>query len=389
MIEVLKTYNSGGICSICYKELEATIEYRSDGAAYICKTCPQHGYEEAMVEKDYKFWDSVTQLDPNNRTWEVYNDITVTEVTDRCNVNCKHCYHDPDNSIADPRIEIIEARVKKTSTSTIFLMGAEPTMREDLPELIKRLSNIDWPAAPNGKKQIGIYTNGIKFSDRRYVDTLRDAGLAIVCLSVHGSDYHKPAIWKKVEQSLYNIIENRIPVGQMAFTVERKEDMENAIEKVLEIRELLGKANYPKVTDFCIRTPAEIGVPFEQPREIFASEAYKWIEEIANEKGMPFGRHENYGSNPYHVGCLLNNNCHIQLIHWASAKSVDTTMMNMGPYADFIPNTKTTFLMAAILRDGMKNGWFNGHKLWDRDKIRPVSPNRLNTKYNPDIIKKG
>ena len=381
MPKIIKSYASAGICGTCYMELPATIEYRDDGAAYICKTCPTHGYEEAMVEKDYNFWDDAQQLDANNQTWRSYNDVTLIEITDRCNVNCKHCYHDPDNTVADPPVELIINRAKSTFTQSICLAGAEPTMREDLPEIIKGIRALDW-GMPWGmdKKTVSIYTNGIKLYDPKYVEMLKASDLNTINMSVHHPEYHKEGIWKLVSKSLQNIADNDIDLGQVSFTVESKAQLNNAVDKMLWLME---RDRAP--LDFCVRSPAEIGVPFYQPEEVFASDIAKWFKEIANERGLSFEKHPNHGSNPYHVGHIFEGQT-VQVIHWASAKSVDTTYMNMGPYAVMNPNTKATFLMAAILRDGVKNGWWQGQRLWPEGKTREVSPNRRKTKFNPEII---
>jgi hypothetical protein len=79
-------------------------------------------------------------------------------------------------------------------------------------------------------------------------------------------------------------------------------------------------------------------------------------------------KHPNMGSNPYHVGVLVDSNIKVQIIHWASAKSVDTSFMYMGPWAQFIPHTIGTFLIQAILREGWKKGWWQGQRLTDPEK---------------------
>jgi organic radical activating enzyme len=336
-------------------ELPATIEYRDDGSAYIVKTCPTHGYEEAMVERDYKFWDTALQTDPTNDTWNAYNDITIIEVTDRCNVQCKHCYHSPDNEIEDLPAELIIARALAVPTSTVCFMGAEPTMRKDLPYIIKEICNR--PAAVP-KTKVMMYTNGLKIRDKEYLQSLVDSGLNLISMSIHNPEYHNAAVWKKVDQALQNIAESSIMIAQLSFTVESKQQVRYAVEKMIWLKSQ-GRLPY----NFCVRSPSQIGIPFEQDKEIFASEIYDWLTEVANELGLSFGKHSNIGSNPYHIGVVLDNNIIIQIIHWATAKSLDTSYMYMGPYAQFIPHTFGTFLLQAILRDGWKKGWWQGQRL--------------------------
>jgi organic radical activating enzyme len=352
---VLHTYNTRGLCSTCYRELGATVEYRSDGAAYITKTCPEHGYEEAMVEKDYNFWETALQTDPDNKTWNEYNDVTIIEATDRCNVQCKHCYHMPDNDIPDLPAETIIARALAAPTNGVVLMGAEPTVRKDLIDIIKEIKKR--PAAIP-KTNVAIYTNGIKLRDPDYVQELIEAKLNSVCMSIHNPDYHQTVIWDKVSAALTNVARSKLLLGQVSFTVESKDQVRHAVDKMLWLKNHDSLPN-----DFCVRSPARIGIEFEQEREIFASEIFQWLAEVAQEKNLSFKKHPNYGSNPYHVGTLLDENIPIQVIHWGTVKSVDTSYMYMGPWATFIPHTYGTFLIQAILREGWKKGWWQGQRL--------------------------
>lgn len=354
MKEIIKSYFTNSLCSICYRELPAKIEYRTDGAAYITKTCPDHDYQEAMVEKSWEFWDSITQKDPDNDCWKLYNDVSTIEVTDRCNVQCKHCYHSPNNDIQDKPLEWIVNTARSAPGRTVCLSGAEPTMRQDLPELISEIQKIPYG---NSFKCANLYTNGIRLQNRDYVKKLKQVQLDSVSMSIHNPNYHTDVIWKNVSKALSNVVEESISLGQVSFTVENKEQVNHAVDKILWIEDnKMGAFNY------CIRSPAEIGVPFYQEREIFASEIYNWISEIALERGLSYSKHPNYGSNPYHVGTQLNNSI-IQVIHWASVKSIDTSYMYMGPWASFVPNTRGTFLIQAILRDGWKKGWWQGQRL--------------------------
>ena len=353
-MQVLQSYFTTGLCKVCYRELPAKIEYRSDDAAYITKSCPVHGYHEAMVEKSYKFWDTITQKNPDNPCWDIYNNVSTIEVTDRCNVQCKHCYHDPDNTLQDKPLEWIVATAKAAPGQVVCLAGAEPTMRKDLPELLYEIQNI--PYGEN-TKLVTVYTNGVKLQNKDYVKELSAVKLTSICMSIHHPDYHNNKVWKNVSSALTNVIEEGIALAQVSFTVENKEQVRHAIEKILWIEEQGMQAQ-----NYCIRSPAKIGVEFDQEREVFASEIYQWISEIAHEKKLNYFRHPNYGSNPYHVGTVLENSI-IQVIHWADVNSVDTSYMYMGPWASFIPNTRGTFLIQAILRDGWKKGWWQGQRL--------------------------
>ncbi len=344
----MKSYYTRSLCSKCYQEIPATIEYRDDGAAYITKHCPIHGYEEYMVERSWKFWEDSQSPAPLNSTKEKYDNIFIIEATDRCNLMCKHCYHLPDNKIQDKPIDFILSKILSAPTPVVTLMGAEPTMREDLFEIIEKSS-------PH--KMIGIYTNAIKLADPAYVTALEAAGLYTVSISVHNPNYHKESLWEKVVAGVNNIVKTKkIDIGQISFTVENIEEVRYAVEKMLWFKEH-NRVPY----NFCIRSAAEIGTSIDG-EEVFASEIAGWLEQVAIEKNIKFERDLNEASNPYHVLYQLDG-LRVQVIHWAGVKNVDLSWMNMGPYAEFVPLTFGTLHLQIILREGYKKGWWQGKRL--------------------------
>jgi hypothetical protein len=333
--------------------LPAQIEYRDDGAAYITKTCPDHGYEEAMVERSWEFWKEIPQLDPNNRTYAGYNNITMIEVTDRCNVMCKHCYHSPDNKISDLPVDVIVNRAIRQQGGAISLIGAEPTMRDDLHEIVEGIISKKPPIITT----VGMVSNGIRLADRNYFKKLEDAGMNDISISVHNPKYHKDAIWKKISKGLDNLLDSKIQIGQIGFTVETQDEVDYAVEKILWFKE-----NGYTPVDFCIRSAGDIGTKVLPEEEVFASDLARMIANSSSAKSVSFEKHPNYGSNPYHVGYILAG-MNVQVIHWPGARSVDTRWMNMGPWAEFIPNSRGSFVIQAILRDGWKKGWWQGQRL--------------------------
>lgn len=108
-----------------------------------------------------------------------FSDVMV-DVTHRCNMTCKNCYV-PNREIpdmdADKLIETIQQFPKRTM---IRIVGAEPTMRRDLPELISRIRNTGHRAT--------LLTNGLRLADFDYVKSLKDSGLNHVYLSLNGVD---------------------------------------------------------------------------------------------------------------------------------------------------------------------------------------------------------
>jgi len=102
----------------------------------------------------------------------------MVDVTHRCNMACRNCYI-PNRDIPDMDADWMEEIINRFPRRThIRLVGAEPTVRKDLPDLIERVRRA-------GHVPI-LMTNGLRLANARYVRSLKDAGLRTVYLSVNG-----------------------------------------------------------------------------------------------------------------------------------------------------------------------------------------------------------
>lgn len=130
-----------------------------------------------------------------------------------CNQRCKHCswgkgtLEEVSELPTDSWKKIMkklwnEARV----TQLNFIGGGEPTMREDLPELIKSAENF----------VTCLETNGIKLADRDYCTKLKNANLNLVKVTLYSDDaeVHNKVVGTEgaLEQTVRGI-KNALTVG--------------------------------------------------------------------------------------------------------------------------------------------------------------------------------
>lgn len=102
-------------------------------------------------------------------------------VTDVCNFRCNYCL--PDGYCADGvnkplALDEIEALVQAfalNGTKKVRITGGEPSLRKDLPEIIKRCKQVE------GIQTVALTTNGYRLS--KQIDELLDAGLDNLNLS--------------------------------------------------------------------------------------------------------------------------------------------------------------------------------------------------------------
>jgi radical SAM protein with 4Fe4S-binding SPASM domain len=135
-------------------------------------------------------------------------------LTYRCNNDCAHCYN------ARPRnypelstsqwIQILD-RLWSIGIPHVVFTGGEPTLRNDLPELIAH-------AEQNGQIT-GINTNGRLLLDRSYADDLVKAGLDHVQITleshdplIHDAMVNHPGAWKQTVAGIRNVLETPLYV---------------------------------------------------------------------------------------------------------------------------------------------------------------------------------
>ncbi len=135
-------------------------------------------------------------------------------ITYRCQNDCAHCYNArprtfPELPAADWKRMI--DRLWELGVPHIVFTGGEPTLRNDLPELI---------AYAEQKGQItGLNTNGRRLGDRAFLQSLVDAGLDHVQITleshdagVHDAIVGAPGAWEQTLAGLRNALDTRLYV---------------------------------------------------------------------------------------------------------------------------------------------------------------------------------
>lgn len=104
----------------------------------------------------------------------------IADVTHRCNMECANCYI-PNRDIPDMDINKLRECISKfPNRAEIRLIGAEPTVRKDLPEIIKMIRE-------TGHRPM-LNTNGLKIANEHYVRKLINSGLRVLSISMNGAD---------------------------------------------------------------------------------------------------------------------------------------------------------------------------------------------------------
>ena len=198
MEDIIRTTRS--VCPVCLKNLPARLLRESGGRILLDRTCPEHGRFRVPVwqgKLDFDSWLLGTDgLAPGEglscpadcgicSEHETGTCCALLEVTGRCNLRCRYCFADGGSAGPDPTAEecreAIREIVRQCGRPLLQFSGGEPTLRDDLPELIRF-------AREAGCSYTQVNTNGLRLArDPDYVKRLAGAGLDIVFLQFDGT----------------------------------------------------------------------------------------------------------------------------------------------------------------------------------------------------------
>jgi 7,8-dihydro-6-hydroxymethylpterin dimethyltransferase len=193
-----------GLCPICLKVVEAKV-IAGNGAVYLKKMCPDHGPSKVHLwpDVDHYQWMRSFRLpfiQPNRGLNPVkgcpsdcglcsthlrHSTLVEIEVTQRCNLRCPVCFMSAGKAPTDPSLETIESMYaaildQSGAQTSIQLTGGEPTVRRELPEIVRIGRRMGFSA-------IEINTNGLVIGrDPEYIRQLSDAGISGVYLQFDG-----------------------------------------------------------------------------------------------------------------------------------------------------------------------------------------------------------
>lgn len=192
--------NTRSVCPVCLKNLPARLMRNADGQINMIKECPEHGAFRVPIWRgamDFDAW--VQYAEPLAETMgtqcpgncgicvehESDSCCVLLEVTGRCNLRCKFCFADGGTPDEDPDIGELKAAIRdiirQCGQPLLQFSGGEPTLRDDLPELIRY-------AKEAGCRYVQINTNGIRLArEPDYARKLAEAGLDIVFLQFDGT----------------------------------------------------------------------------------------------------------------------------------------------------------------------------------------------------------
>ncbi|MHA1252113.1 MAG: radical SAM protein [Candidatus Helarchaeota archaeon] len=204
------------ICPECLRTIDALI-YEEDGKIKMKKSCPDHGEYIDLLSRDAEYYKKnqfyYTDGMPVNLDKRTNCEshagcphdcglcerhltspiMTIIDLTNKCNLRCPVCFANAAVSgfVVEPPFDDVVRMMKHLRelrpypNVCVTWSGGEPTLRDDLPEIIEKANEL-------GFNQTMLITNGIKFKNLAYAQKIKDTGLKTIYLQFDGTT---PETW--------------------------------------------------------------------------------------------------------------------------------------------------------------------------------------------------
>jgi uncharacterized radical SAM superfamily Fe-S cluster-containing enzyme len=257
------------VCPVCLKRLPADIVKEGQNYA-LEKTCPEHGRFSAVVWRgDFPAFESwcrgappLAEAPDCPTACGLCKDhlrktcCALVEVTGRCNLKCPVCFASAGAGTSGagdggepsvPALSGVFRRLAGEGNTFVQLSGGEPTVRDDLPEIVAA-------ARDAGCDTVQLNSNGLRLgADPAYTKALRDAGLSFVFMQFDGT-----------EDRIYKKLRGRPLLEQKTAAIRVCDENRIGVTLVPTVVPGVNDHNIGSIIDFGIKnSPAVRGVHFQ------------------------------------------------------------------------------------------------------------------------------
>ncbi|MEM2937555.1 MAG: radical SAM protein [Candidatus Bathyarchaeia archaeon] len=243
---IFETYSTS-LCPECLRKIPMRI-YEEKGVIYLEKNCPEHGRFEDVYWGDaelfkwfYNGWYNAKYVgsgleNPHTKTvkgcpfdcglctqHKSHTVLGIIDVTNRCNMACPVCFahagilnyvYEPSYAQIVDMIKLLRNN-KPWACNALQFSGGEPTLRNDLPELVAE-------AKKAGIRHVEVNTNGLRLAeDIDYFKRLLDAGVSTFYLQFDGLSEE---IYRKTRART-----DLVPIKQKVLENARKLGLESVV----------------------------------------------------------------------------------------------------------------------------------------------------------------
>ena len=324
---------TSSLCPECFSAVPASIS-ETVGAIWMEKKCPSHGWFRGMVERDpFWFW-ICARL--NAKT--IYDGYLI-DVTDRCNIKCKYCYHQNGGKDHDVEEIVRDAEAHK-HLAPFGLIGGEPTVHEKLPEIYSRLSKI-------GKTT--ILTNAVKLCDEEYFESLLKCDVVKGNLLDIALSFHKESGGKDI-QFLEMCRSMKLVIPETFFVLDDLGQIDEALSIYLKFPDVIGSMR--------LKGASNIGAETKVTHKIYVSDILNYL----SARGRTDIDTSVWG-NKVSFACVRWENLLLFPCSWYGIDNVDLRDIDCGPWYKAKDGKVHNLVTTLLLNEGYDKSGSNpkGH----------------------------
>lgn len=230
LLKMLKKKEVRSLDKNFLKYLRGALKYEKfveiDGKVVLNSQMPPYGSEA------FDRFLSLAPLIREGKTAPISCHISITQ---RCNFDCWHCSNWYRDEVEDMPFDLLMdtiARLQDMGNCLIGLTGGEPTLREDLEDIIKGI-------VP--RSTVLLFTNGSNVTEER-AKSLKKAGLFSIAISL---DHYEPERHNNVRGH-----DKAFEIATQAIKASEKAGL-YTIAAAVPTREMIQNNEVPKFYDFC------------------------------------------------------------------------------------------------------------------------------------------
>jgi radical SAM protein with 4Fe4S-binding SPASM domain len=293
-----------------------------------------------------------------------YPVLSEIALTYRCNNKCRFCYaFSPYRESGEMTTEevkhVIDIIVDDAHVPSLSFTGGEPTLREDLFELISY--------GRSKGLRVNLITNGIRCHDKEFVGRLVEAGLNSAQVSIEGPDAEThdyivgiPGAFVKTVQGIKNLRETDIYTHCNTTICRPNLDKLEALVDFHadELKLTYFSMNMVIYTGTAAKLQEELQVKYSEIKDIV-----KRVRKRANKKGIQFVW---YAPTPV---CLFN-----PIAHGLGAKSCACCdgLLSVDAEGGILPCSSFSEPVGNLLREGFEKVWYNrASQFWRAKDFAP------------------
>ena len=308
------------ICPVCYKTIGADVALGS--VVHMVKICPEHGCFVGMVERDPEWYLWCMQ-----QKCKTLYDGYMIDVTSRCNLRCKYCYH-PRNGSDRPKEDIISEASDRAYDAPFILTGGEPTLHPDLPEIVRRL---------NVMGETWLLTNGVKLLEDDLFGRLCEVGLCKDNLAQIALSFHKESGGKD-RQVLELARERGVKIGSSFWVIDDVTQIDEAVETYREFKDVLCSMH--------IKAASPLWDTKETVEKIFVSDMLKYMKKFDAKLDPKQNNKVSYAN-------VTVEDLDIKLVSWYDKSNVNLDDINCPPYYRANDGTVNNLVTTGLINEGM------------------------------------